>query len=162
MTLQIDPKLDLVLERTVDVPPEYVWRAWTEPELIKRWFTPAPWTTAGAEVDLRPGGIFRTIMRSPEGHEMDNVGCFLEVVPNRRLTWTGRLLPGFRPKAHDPSIPFEMTAIIALEPTASGGCKYTATVLHSDEKGREAHETMGFHNGWSAALDQLVAMYKAG
>src|ERR1700754_5062637 len=109
MTFRPDPELDLVLERTVDVPPEFVWRAWTEPELIKRWFTPAPWTTPGAEVDLRPGGAFRTIMRSPEGQEMDNTGCFLEVVPNRRLVWTGALGPDFRPKAHDPAVPFMMT-----------------------------------------------------
>ena len=80
----IDPELDLVFERTVDVPPEFVFRAWTEPELIKKWFTPAPWTTPHAEVDLKPGGIFRTIMRSPEGQTMDNTGCWLEVVPNRR------------------------------------------------------------------------------
>ena len=63
----IDPNLDLVLERTVDVPPQLVWRAWTEPALVTQWFTPAPWTTVDCEIDLRTGGLFRTVMRSPRG-----------------------------------------------------------------------------------------------
>ena len=50
-------------------------RAWTTPEHLKKWFTPAPWTTVDCEIDLRPGGIFRTVMRSPEGQEFPNVGC---------------------------------------------------------------------------------------
>jgi len=160
MTFRPDPELDLVLERTVDVPPEFVWRAWTEPELLKRWFTPAPWTTSGCTIDLRPGGIFQNVMRSPDGMEMTNTGCYLEVVPNRRLIWTGGLAPDYRPKVADPSRPFIITAIVEMEATASGGCKYTATVLHSDPKSREVHQTMGFHQGWATALDQLVALYK--
>ncbi len=72
---KIDPKLDLILEREIDVPPELVWRAWTEPQHLMKWFTPAPWKTVECEIDLRPGGIFRTVMRSPEGQDMDNAGC---------------------------------------------------------------------------------------
>ena len=53
--LKINPKLDLVLERTVDVPRELVWAAWTKPEHIVKWFTPAPWVTTHCEIDLRPG-----------------------------------------------------------------------------------------------------------
>ncbi|MBO0700741.1 MAG: SRPBCC domain-containing protein, partial [Zavarzinella sp.] len=83
-----DPKLDLVLERVVDVPVELVWLCWTVPEHVKKWFTPAPWTTVACEIDLRPGGMLRTVMRSPEGEEFPHVGCFLEVVKNERLVWT--------------------------------------------------------------------------
>ena len=75
-----NPKTDLVLERVVDVPPELVWAAWTQPEHLKNWFTPAPWKTIDAEIDLRPGGIFRTTMLSPEGQQFPNVGCYLEVI----------------------------------------------------------------------------------
>ena len=53
-----DPKLDLVIERVVDVPHELVWAAWTKPEHIVHWFAPKPWTTTKCEVDLRPGGTF--------------------------------------------------------------------------------------------------------
>ena len=57
-TIQTNSKLDLVLERVVDVPRELVWAAWTKPEHIKKWFTPAPWTTVDCEIDLRPGRHF--------------------------------------------------------------------------------------------------------
>lgn len=73
---QPDPRLDLVIERIVDVPPELVWKAWTSPEHLKPWFTPVPWKTVDCEIDLRPGGMFRTVMRSPEGQEFPNVGCY--------------------------------------------------------------------------------------
>ena len=151
-----DPRLDLVLERVVDVPKQLVWAAWTQPEHIKRWFTPAPWRTVDCEIDLRPGGIFRTVMRGPEGQEMDNSGCWLEIVENERLAWTGALGPGFRPR-HTPPGGFLMTAVISLE-TQGAGTKYTAHVLHADEAGRAMHEQMGFHLGWGKALDQLVAL----
>jgi uncharacterized protein YndB with AHSA1/START domain len=149
--MKTDAALDLVLERTIDVSPSLVWLAWTTPEHLKKWFTPAPWTTTDCEIDLRPGGIFRTTMRSPEGQEFPNVGCYLEVIPNQRLVWTDALLPGYRPSQE----PF-MTAIIALEPHGAG-TRYTATALHRDEAARKKHEEMGFHQGWSTALDQLVA-----
>ena len=150
-----DPNLDLMLERTVDVRPELVWRAWTEPALMKQWFTPAPWTTVEAEVDLRPGGIFRFVMRSPEGKDFPNLGCLLEVVPNRRLAWTDALGPGFRPR--DGGFPF--TAFVSMEPAGSG-TKYTARAVHKDTGGRQKHADMGFHDGWGKALDQLVALVK--
>src|SRR5216683_7570134 len=89
MNGKLDPRLDLLLERVVDVPPELVWAAWTTPEHVKKWFTPAPWTTVDCEIDLRPGGIFRFVMRSPEGQEFPNVGCYLEIVKNQKLV--GRL-----------------------------------------------------------------------
>ena len=154
MTISPDPKLDLVLERTVDVPPELVWKAWTTPEHICKWFTPKPWTTTSCEIDLRPGGAFKAIMCSPEGKEFPNVGCYLEIVPNRRLVFTDALLPGFRPSAN----PF-FTAVIEIEPEGKG-TRYRATAVHRDEEARKKHEEMGFHTGWGAALDQLVALAK--
>jgi len=156
---EIDPRLDLVLERTVDVPPSLVWRAWTEPEHIKPWFCPRPWSLAECDVDLRPGGKFYTAMRSPEGEDMPGeAGCYLEVVPEERLVWTAALGPGYRPLPES-ELPF--TAAILLEPTGDGGTRYTAIAMHRDEPGRELHATMGFHEGWGTALDQLVEYVKS-
>lgn len=155
-----DPRLDLQFERIVEVPPHLVWAAWTTPAHLKKWFTPAPWTTVDCEIDLRPGGIFRTVMRSPEGQEHPNLGCYLEVVPKERLVWTNALGPGFRPThrpADDSCESFAFTAFILIEPHGKG-TKYTAIVVHGDEKSREKHDAMGFQDGWGKALDQLVAL----
>ncbi len=149
-----DPKLDLVLERIVDVPRELVWAAWTKPEHVTKWFTPAPWQTIHCEIDLRPGGAFKTVMRSPEGQEFPNVGCYLDVIPRERLVWTDALLPGYRPSA----APF-FPAMLPLEPRGAG-TRYVATAMHRDEAGRKRHEEMGFAEGWGKALDQLVAHAK--
>ena len=73
ITHQPDPKLDLVLERIVEVPRELVWMAWTTPEHLKKWFTPVPWTTVDCEIDLRPGGI------SPASSRMQTHGSGAEV-----------------------------------------------------------------------------------
>ena len=111
-----DSQLDLRLQRTVDIAPELVWAAWTQPEHLTKWFTPSPWTTPEAEVDLRPGGIFRTVMCSPDGDRVDSSGCYLEVVENRRLVWTAALGPGYRPNDFSGG-GFPFTAILTLEPT---------------------------------------------
>ncbi len=159
----IDPKLDLVLERIVDVPRDLVWAAWTTPEHLKKWFTPAPWTTIDCEIDLRPGGIFRTVMRSPEGQEFPGTGCYLEVVPNQRLVWTSALLPGYRPAIRTSTTgscdELYFTAIIELEAHGSG-TRYRAIAIHGDEATSRKHEQMGFYQGWGTVLDQLVALVK--
>lgn len=160
--LKPDPKLDLVLERVIDVPRDLVWAAWTKPEHLTKWFTPAPWTVSDCEIDLRPGGIFRTVMRSPEGEEFPNIYCYLEIIPNERLVWTDALLPGYRPSNSSTSscaVNGFFTAIVTLQSQGTG-TRYTATVLHRDEAGRKQHEEMGFHEGWGTALDQLVAHVK--
>lgn len=154
----LDPQFDIELDREVDVAPELVWKAWTTPDLLKQWFAPKPYETPHCEIDLRPGGIFRTVMRSPEGEDMDGSGCFLEVVPNERLVWTSALAPGFRPQAG----PMPFTAIIELQPTASGGTRYRAIAMHQSAEDNKAHADMGFVEGWGTCLDQLVELVKAG
>lgn len=149
--IQIDPKLDLVLERIVDVPVPLVWRAWTEPELVKKWFAPRPWTTSECEFDLRPGGKALTVMRSPEGQDYPNLGCFLEIVPNERLVWTSALGPGYRPQPGE--MPF--TAFILME-ASGGGTRYRAVARHGVPEHASKHDEMGFSSGWGTCLTQLV------
>lgn len=149
-----DPELDLVLERVVDVPPELVWEAWTTPEHLKEWFVPRPWSIADCTLDLRPGGVFRTVMRSPDGEEFPNEGCYLEIVPGRRLVWTDTLGPGYRPTAE----PF-FTAVVSMEPEGEG-TRYKAIAIHGSAETRTRHEEMGFHDGWSTVLDQLAEYMK--
>lgn len=151
-----DPTRDLAFERFVDLPAEKIWAAWTQPELLMPWFCPRPWTTVACEIDLRPGGIFKTVMRSPEGQLFPNLGCYLEVVPDRRLVWTNSLEPGFRPTpAETVQDFFYFTGIVALSPRDSGTV-YRACVLHGTPEDCQKHAAMGFHEGWGKALDQLV------
>lgn len=157
-----DPRLDLVFERIVDLPPEKVWQAWTNEEHLLHWLTPAPWRTVECEINVAPGGIFRTVMRSPEGKDFPGVGCFLEVVPYRRLVWTNALGPCFRPVAQpqgEGCDSFFFTAVVNIEPYETG-TRYTATLIHADEEGCQKHREMGFHEGWGKACEQMVAYMK--
>lgn len=149
-----NPDTDLVLERIVDIPRQAIWNAWTKPEQLVRWFTPAPWQTIGCEIDLQPGGIFRTVMRSPEGEESDSAGCFLVVEPPSRLVFTDALGPGFQPAMEG-----FFTAFLELEDRTKGTL-YRVVARHKDVETCRKHQEMGFYTGWNAALDQLVAMVK--
>lgn len=157
--VEVNPDLDLVLERVVDVPPALVFRAWTEPEQLKPWFCPKPWQTTECEIDLRPGGKFRTVMRGPDGERHEGTGCYLEIVPNERIVWTGLMGPGYRPNPVTKDEPV-FTCILTLTPEGKG-TRYRAHVMHRDNASQKAHEAMGFTAGWGVALDQLVAYVKS-
>ena len=143
---------ELSLVRIIDAPPEKVFRAWTEPTLLKQWFTPRPWTVASAELDVRPGGSSVIVMRGPDGRESPNRGVYLEVVKNARLVVTDAYTEAWVPSEK----PF-MTAVVTFENEA-GRTRYTARVFHWSEADRKAHEEMGFHQGWSKATDQLAEL----
>lgn len=155
-----DSKLDLTFERVVDLKPEQIWKAWTTPKILLQWFCPRPWKTIECEIDLMPGGIFKTVMQSPSGENVDNLGCFLEVIENRKLVWTDAMLPGFRPApAPISGAGFMFTGILLFEPHGNG-TKYTAIVKHQNEADCKQHREMGFYKGWGIALDQLIEVMK--
>lgn len=143
---------DLVLTRLIDAPPAAVFQCWTTPSLMTKWFTPPPYETIHAEVDLRPGGANLVVMRSPEGVEMPNHGIYLEVVPNEKLVITDAYTSAWEPAEK----PF-MTIILTFE-NVNGKTQYTAFARHWSIADREAHENMGFHAGWGVATDQLAAL----
>lgn len=148
-----DPKLDLVIERLIEIPRIALWDAWTKPEHVKQWFAPEPWSVAECEIDLHAGGVFRTLLRSGEGSEISNVGCYVQVLTGQRLVWTTALRPGFRPNA-DASLP--ITIAVTLEDEESG-TRYVAVAMHADEAGRQQHEELGFYDAWTKSLEQLIA-----
>lgn len=155
-TVTINPKLDLVLERELDVPVELVWRAWTTPDHLRHWFAPKPWMITACDLDLRPGGAFNFTMRSPEGEEYPNTQCYLEVKPLERLVLTDTLLGGYRPSP----APF-FTAILDFARNGNG-TRYRAIAIHGDESNRQKHEEMGFHEGWGTVVGQMVDYIKTG
>jgi uncharacterized protein YndB with AHSA1/START domain len=148
----INPDLDLELVREVPVTPQAVFAAWTDPASVKQWFAPRPYSIELCEIDLRPGGGFRTIMNDPDGQQMmDGTSCYLEIIPHERLVWTTALTAGYRPQTGD--MPF--TAILELT-AIEAGCRYRAIAVHQDPSGAKQHEEMGFHDGWGTVVDQMV------
>jgi uncharacterized protein YndB with AHSA1/START domain len=143
---------ELVLTRVISAPREKVHRAWTDPEQLKQWFAPKPWTTPVAKLDVRPGGSNLIVMRGPDGKEFPNRGVYLEVVPNERLAFTDAYIEAWQPSEK----PF-MTVILTFE-NQGGKTKYTACVRHWTVADRQQHEQMGFHQGWGQCADQLAAL----
>jgi uncharacterized protein YndB with AHSA1/START domain len=146
---------DLFLERVIDAPAHKVFQAWTDPEMMKQWFVPRPWTIASVENEVRPGGKSLVVMRSPEGQEFPNPGVFLEVVPNQRLVFTDAFI-----EAWQPSEKAFMVAEVGFE-DLGGKTRYTAHVRHWSVEDREAHEKMGFHEGWAKVTEQLAELVEA-
>lgn len=143
---------ELTLTRLIDAPRAALYRCWTEPELLKQWFTPRPWTTPVVETDVRPGGASYFLFKGPEGQEFPNRGVYLEVVPNQKIVFTDAYTEAWAPSAK----PF-MTATITFA-DESGKTRYTAIARHWTAEDKAAHEAMGFHDGWAKAADQLEAL----
>lgn len=152
-----DDALALVLERTFDAVPERVYRAWTEPEVLKQWFAPLPYTTPSAELDVRPGGRSLIVMRDPEGNDFPNVGVYLEVVPGRRLVSTDAYKEAWVPSER----PF-LTMDLRFDPLPGDRTRATYVVRHWTKEAYDQHVAMGFHQGWGTCADQLVALLASG
>ncbi|MES2207558.1 MAG: SRPBCC family protein [Pseudomonadota bacterium] len=144
--------LELSFTRLIDAPREKVFKAWTDPECLKQWFAPLPFTTSLVEIDVRPGGASLIVMRDTEGNDFPNRGVYLEVIQNERLVFTDAYTTAWQPSQK----PF-MTGILTFE-DESGKTKYTACVRHWTVADRKAHEKMGFYQGWGQCTDQLAAL----
>ncbi len=151
-----NPETDLKFERLVDLTPAQLFAGWTTPSLLTKWFTPSPWKTIEASVDLRPGGKFHTVMQSPEGQNFPNTGCYLEIEKDHKIVWTSAMTSEFHPSNDD----FPITLHVIFEKQGPQ-TKYTAYALHKNAEDKKKHQDMGFENGWGLALDQLIALTKS-
>lgn len=148
-------ELDLVFSRFLDVPAEWVYRGWTDPSMIVQWFTPPPYKTLSAEMDVRPGGKSHITMQAPDGTVIPNSGVYLEVIPNQRLVITDAFTEAWIPSPK----PF-VTIDLHFE-DLGGKTKYTAIVHHWSLTDRQDHERMGFQSGWGTATDQLLTLIQS-
>ncbi|WP_367718649.1 SRPBCC family protein [Nitratireductor sp. GISD-1A_MAKvit] len=151
-TIDVTPSTEneLVLARIIAAPREKIFRAWTEPELLKQWFVPRPWTISKVEMDARPGGSSLVVMKDPDGNEYPNPGVFLEVIENEKIVTTDAFTEAWKPAQK----PF-MTMILTLEDAGEGKTRYIARARHWNAEDRQAHEKMGFHEGWGQCAEQL-------
>lgn len=141
---------ELAIERHFDVPPEALWKAWTDH--VAEWWCPKPWTTEIVENEMRAGGAFHFIMRGPEGETSAMPGIFLEVSEPHRIVFTDAFRKGWLPQG-----PF-MVGIFEFTADGQGGTHYRASARHWTEAAMQQHDAMGFQDGWGAVADQLLAV----
>jgi uncharacterized protein YndB with AHSA1/START domain len=79
---------ELTIVREFDAPRELVWKAWSDPELLKQWWGPKTFTTPAYTIDFRVGGTYLHCMRSPEGQDYWATGTYREIVPMERIVFT--------------------------------------------------------------------------
>lgn len=144
---------ELVLTRTLKAPRHLLWRCWTEPALLEKWFCPEPWRVTDVELDVRAGGSQSFVMRGPDGEVMPQQGVYLEVIENEKLVTTDAYVRAWEP-LEDPF----MTAIVTFEDAGNGETLYTARARHWSAEKKQQHEEMGFREGWGICADQLEAL----
>jgi uncharacterized protein YndB with AHSA1/START domain len=144
---------ELLLVREIAATPEQLYRCWAEPELLMQWFCPKPWQVVKAEYDMCTGGNSLIVMRGPEGQEHPNPGVYLEVIPNRKIVFTDAYTRAWEPSAK----PF-FTCTVTFEDLGGGRTLYKARAVHWTAADKQAHEAMGFHEGWGKAADQLAEL----
>lgn len=130
MDEEFDQQRDLLLERLIAASPEALYRCWTEPALLVRWFAPMPWRTLSAELDLRVGGASLVVMGGPNGEKIPCPGVYLALEPGRRIVSTDAYVRPWLPSAR----PF-MTLILSFTPEGEG-TRYRAWVRHWSEADR--------------------------
>jgi uncharacterized protein YndB with AHSA1/START domain len=134
--------------RTIEAPREEVFRAWTDPEELRRWWGPGEFRCPEAEVDLRPGGAYRLVMQPTAGDPMVLAGTYREVEPPARLVYTWRWETG---PAADGS-----ESLVSVEFRDRGG--QTELVLtHSDFPA--SHGPAPYQMGWEGGLVKFEALF---
>ena len=145
-THRADPALDLVLERVVDVPRERVWAAWTQPEHLKRWWGPRRTTMTHCEIDLRPGGAWRYVLRDDESGRVDAwSGVYKEIAAPERVVYTEgwEALPG-----HD-------YVVTATFDEKDGKTTLTSRLHYKSIEDRDGHIQSGMEPGMRETYDRL-------
>jgi uncharacterized protein YndB with AHSA1/START domain len=151
--IDLDPDLDLRVDRVIHAPRARVWTAWTDPVDLARWWLPAPSLCRIDHLDVVPGGAFVTSMSEDGttfGPHLD--ACFVVVEPGERIVFTNALDSRWRPA--NPA-PVAMTAEISFD------TQYRVVVRHADASSRTRHEQLGFADGWGTVTEQLAAIAEA-
>jgi uncharacterized protein YndB with AHSA1/START domain/DNA-binding transcriptional ArsR family regulator len=144
---------DFTVSRIIQAPRRVVWKAWTTPEHLEKWWCPKPLTARIRRFDVRPGGAFDLIMRDPNGQESPIMGAFLEIVPRERIVFTTALTEEWRPAA----TPLPITAVISMS-GENNITNYATRVLVKNEEERQKLEQMNFEAGWTLGIDQLAEL----
>jgi uncharacterized protein YndB with AHSA1/START domain len=145
---------DLVFERTFDAPREKVWKAFTDPELVPRWWGPHGTTTKVAEMDVRPGGRWRYVSSAPDRDDVVFYGEYLEVDPPKGFKWTFMFdVEGVGPMGGPETHTFE---------EVGGKTRVTSIGHMGSVEALEGALSTGMVKGGIETWDRLEAMLAAG
>ena len=149
---------EVVITRVFDAPRELVWRAWTEPERMMRWWGPRGYTIPYCTIDLRPGGVMHFCMRSAEGQDVWCGGVFHEVVEPERIVSTsyfsdeqGNLV---RPEQYGLSATWPAETLVTVTFADLDG--RTLVTLRQSVGPVPAEERAGTQQGWTETFDRLA------
>lgn len=135
---------ELLIERTFDAPRELVYRVWTKPEHLMRWWGPKNFTVQLYDQDFQVGGAYRSVIRSPDGKGHAMAGTYREIVPNARIVMTFRW--------EDGAFDVDNIVTVTFEDAPGGRTKFRfhQTPFKTVEA-RDSHI-----GGWSGLLDKLA------
>jgi uncharacterized protein YndB with AHSA1/START domain len=150
---------DLMIERTFDAPPALVWKAWSDPKHLMRWWGPEHFTAPVAKIDFRVGGAYLLCMESPDGQRYYSTGAYTEIIPYERIAYTdtfadadgNRVSPTYYGMSAD--FPEETAVIVTFEALADDKTRMTLTNIGMPA-GQDREMAL---LGWSSSLDKLAA-----
>lgn len=157
---------EVVFERIFNSTPEMVFKAWTDPEMIKKWWGPEHFYAPSIKIDLRVGGKYIFAMHGPEGSQWDkdmySAGIYKEIVPNKKLVVTDYFSDENGDKASptehglDSNMPQDMTVTVLFDDLGDGKTKLS--IVYPKPESKEQLEAMlksGMKEGWNSSLDKL-------
>jgi uncharacterized protein YndB with AHSA1/START domain len=143
VTLPADDQI--LITREFDAPSELVFKAWTTPELVKRWWSGQRGGVTSAEIDLRVGGMWRYVMEASAGFEVAFHGEYREIVPDERIVTT-EVFEGMPDAQAVDTITFA---------EVDGRTTLTMLVQHTSQEDRDAHINSGMEGGMQESMDAL-------
>ncbi len=163
MTKPNQNKKELTITRIFDAPRELVWKAWTEPERLMRWWGPKAFTAPSCTIDFRVGGVYLNCMRSPDGKDYWSTGVYREIVPMERIVYTdsfadekGNVVPATH-YGMSADTPLEMLVTVTFEEEKG---KTKMTLRHVGfPPGTESDMASA---GWNQSFDKLADSLKRG
>lgn len=153
---------ELLITRVFDTPRELVWKAWTDPKIVKRWWGPKNFTAPYIKMDVRVGGKYLSCMRGPDGKDYWSTGTYREIVPEERIAVTdsfadenGNIVPATH-YGMSPDIPLEMMLTATFEERNG---KTQLTLNHVGLTPGPAMEDA--RQGWNECLDKLAEVLRS-
>ena len=160
---------DFVITREIDAPRDAVFRAWTEPQRLTRWWGPESFINPICEIDLSAGGRHYIVMRSPDGTDYPCKGKYLDILPPKRLlmtmdcsehpaAWHDMVDPQ---RGDNPNPAGEIVEAVLLDKLDDKRTRITVRLRFKSVAVRNALERIGMRAGWSQSFDRLQRMMQA-